>query len=229
MASKTRPGGARSARRRPAPSRTTAPARRNGGDTYWIERKDQILCLASPQRQAIIDWLAAAGPASVREFAAHVGLAPSAAYHHLHQLEAVGLVRRDGTRVVRRKSEAVYATVAPRMRMIRALERPAGRNHAARVVSALCRRANRDFAAGAGDPEARPTGAGRNLGFFRMVAAPPPAALAEINRCLDRITELMWTQGDDRAPRMALAWTLSPVGRGLRRSARRPTTRRTSK
>lgn len=200
-------------------------ARRGGGETYWILRKDQILCLASPQRQAILDWLAASGPASVREFAAHAGIAPSAAYHHLHRLEAVGLVTRAGSRVVRRKAETIYATVAPRMRMARALERPAGRAYAARVVAAMCRRAGRDFAAGAVRPDARASGPARTLGFFRLVASPPAGALAEINRCLDRIAELMWTRRDARATRVALSWTLSPVGE---RPARRRTTRRTS-
>jgi len=201
---------------------------RRGGETYWILRKEQIFCLASPQRQAILDWLSASGPASVREFAAHAGMAPSAAYHHLHRLEEVGLVKRAGTRVVRRKAEAIYATVAPRMRMARALERPAGRAHATRVVAALCRRASRDFAAGAGRDDARAAGAARTLGFFRLVGSPPPPALAEINRCLDRIAELMWTRHDEEAPRLALSWTMSPVG-AKSRPTRRRTTRRTSR
>src|SRR5689334_10101526 len=103
--------------------------------TYWILERRQIACLASPRRQDILDRLVATGPCSVREFCAAVGLAPSAAYHHLRRLEAVGLVVEAGTRVVNRRTERLYAPRAPRMRLARALGRAPVRAEVHRVVA----------------------------------------------------------------------------------------------
>lgn len=180
-------------------------------DTYWILDRKQILCLASSRRQDILDRLAASGPSSVREFAAAVGLAPSAVYHHLRRLEAAGLVAAAGTRIVRRRTEKLYAAVAPRMRLARALEQGRHREPLQRVVAALCRQMSRDFARAISRPGARADGPGRNLGFFRLVGSPDAATLAEINRHLDRVAELFWGQAGGGAPLVALGWTLAPV------------------
>jgi DNA-binding transcriptional ArsR family regulator len=194
----------------PAPASHASDSR-----TYWILDRHQIECLASPRRQDILDRLVATGPCAVREFCSAVGLAPSAAYHHLRRLESAGLVVEAGTRVVRRRTERLYAARAPRMRMARAIGR-AVRS----VVSALCRQISRDFARGMERPDARVSGTARNLGFFRLVGSPDRTALAEINRHLDRIAELLWIPSPPRRrtrvaqpPSVSFAWTLAPLGR----------------
>ena len=182
------------------------------GETYWILRREQIECLASPRRQDLLDRLAAAGPQSVKECARAVGLKPSAAYRHLAALQDVGLIRVAGTRVVRRKQETLFETVAPRMRMAAALGKPELQEPLSQVVAALCRQLDRDFKAGLGAPSAVPSGAGRNVGFYRHVAAPDAATLEEINAHLTRVAELMWREPSPGRPLLGLGWVMAPVG-----------------
>jgi DNA-binding transcriptional ArsR family regulator len=172
-------------------------------------------------RHDILDRLVATGPCSVREFCDAVGLAPSAVYHHLRRLEAAGLVVETGTRVVNRRTERLYAPRAPRMRLSRALGRPALAPSIGRVVTALTKQMRRDFSHGSRSPHARVRGPRRNLGLFRLVGSPDRAALAEINRHLDRIAELLWTEQHDHDSSIALAWTLAPVGKPRRTPTRR--------
>jgi len=65
--------------------RNAAPA------TYWIDRPEQIRALASPLRHEIGDRLAANGPMTIAALARALGRRPTAIYHHVKKLEAVGL------------------------------------------------------------------------------------------------------------------------------------------
>ncbi|MGH7726687.1 MAG: ArsR/SmtB family transcription factor [Candidatus Eiseniibacteriota bacterium] len=197
--------------------------------TYWILRRDQILCLTSPRRQDILDRLSTSGPAPVRAFAREIGLAPSAAYHHVRKLVEAGLLREAGTRTVAGRAERLYAAAAPRMRLARALDDPASRSDLARVVAAMCRQMSRDFASGIRRPEAKSRGRGRNLGFYRLVAAPSPSTLARLNRYLDAIAELLWKPGRPEAPLLAFGWTLAPAGKRALKRTRKPARRKKPK
>jgi DNA-binding transcriptional ArsR family regulator len=159
----------------------------------------------------MVDRLAASGPISIRELAAGIGKRPSALYRHLGMLLEVGLVVEAGTRVVRRKQEKLYATPAPRMRLIHALGDPRLADLMVQLVATLGRQMTRDFAHGISRSEARHLGDDRNLGLFRLVGAPGPKALAAINRRLDEILEILLEPPDPKAPFLALTWTLSPV------------------
>lgn len=90
-------------------SRTRSPAR---SAAYWILDRKQIQCLSSSRRQDMVDRLAGDGPLSVRELARAIGMKPSAIYHHLEQLLAVGLVIESGHRTVNRRQEKLYATLS---------------------------------------------------------------------------------------------------------------------
>jgi DNA-binding transcriptional ArsR family regulator len=193
--------------------------RRAAAETYWILGRAQIAALASARRQEIVDALAALGPSSARELAAAIGAAPSAVYHHLDRLVRVGLVVESGRRVVRRKSERLFAAAAPRMRLARALDETATRARLRPVVAALARQAERDFAAGVRRRDARTKGAARDLGFFRIVARPTAAQRAALNRHLAAIAELLWSARKGKGA-VSLAWILAPVNpvpRGKRR------------
>jgi DNA-binding transcriptional ArsR family regulator len=190
------------------------------GDDFWILDRAQILCLASSRRQEMVDRLAATGPMSVRELAAALGVRPSALYHHMEKLTATGLAREAGTRTVNRRAETLYATPSARMRLRRALAVPRFHSLIVRTVAGMCRQMERDFAAGIAQPDAEVEGPRRNLGFFRLLGSPGPEALAEINRSLDRIAELLWTDRAAAEPTLVLGWTLAPVRR--RRTTQRP-------
>jgi DNA-binding transcriptional ArsR family regulator len=181
--------------------------------TYWIVERAQLAALASPRRLDIVDALAAAGPLSVRALAAQIGARPSALYHHLALLIEVGLVAEGGTRIVNRRRETLYATPAPRMRLIRALAEGRHREEIDEIVAALTRQMERDFRAAGGLPGRRAEGEGRNYGFFRLLARPGEAELAAINARLREIAEILWTADDPAAEPVCLAWVMTPAGR----------------
>jgi DNA-binding transcriptional ArsR family regulator len=188
--------------------------------TYWILRPDQIRCLASARRQEILDRLVATGPVSVRECAAGLGVAPSALYHHLHRLVAVGLVVAAGSRVVQRRTERIYAPVAPRVRLAGALQKGVAPKLMARVVASLARQMERDFAKASRRQAGVTVGKRRTLGFFRLVGAPDAKTLAAINRHLDQVTELLWNAEGPERRLVALGWVMAPVGPAAGRPAK---------
>lgn len=179
---------------------------------------EQIEALASPVRSDLIDRLSAGGEMSVRELAEDMALKPSSLYHHLRKLLAVGLVEAATTRRVNRRNEQLYRTVAPRMRLRQALAEPSCHAAMGRMAAALARQADRDFASGLADPDARIDGPARNLGVFRLVGQPAPEALARINAHLDAIAELMWDARCADAPMLSLAWTMAPIRHTARRN-----------
>jgi DNA-binding transcriptional ArsR family regulator len=196
---------------------------------YFIRRDAQLRSLTSARRQDILDRLTASGPASVREIARMIGAQPSALYHHVKQLLALGLVVPAGHRVVRRKREALYATPAPRMRWIKALAEPRHRELFVEIAAAMCRQLNRDFGDGSRSDRARASGPARNWSVARLVGAPTPRTLARINRHLAAIAELLWSSPADGANIISFGWVMAPVGKsrprkppGRGRRARRP-------
>ncbi len=201
---------------RPAsPPGRRKPADTKEQDTFWITDPEQIAALVSPRRQEIADHLASLGPMSIREHAVQIGARPSALYHHIEQLEKVGLVVASGSRIVNRRREMLYTTPAPRMRLIRALADPANREIFKEIVGALTRQMDRDFERGLSSDRRQVLGAGRNLGFFRLVAAPSPETLEKINALLGEIAELLWlsdAKADGAGDHLAFAWTISPIG-----------------
>ncbi len=179
-------------------------------EPYWVLRTDQLLCLSSAVRMDIVDQLAGRGRMSVRELAEAIGMQPSAIYHHMRQLLAVELVLEVGTRVVNRKSEKLYETPSRRMRLRRALEDPANTQIMERFVEALCRQAERDFAAGIEAGGSAAPGPARDLGFFRLISRPTPDALARLNARLEEIAEILWEEPDPSQPPIALTWIIAP-------------------
>ena len=181
-------------------------------ESYWILDPAQIACLASAPRMTIIDRLAADGPLSVDDLARVIGMKQTAVYHHIHKLEAVGLVHASERRFMpgARKPQTLYATPAPRMRLAKALQAQQHQAGVKRCAAAMLRQAERDFAEGF-DHEAVHEGAQRNHGFFRLIARPSPAAMAEINDHLDAIADILWRSNTDTGEPVALSWAMAPL------------------
>jgi DNA-binding transcriptional ArsR family regulator len=181
-------------------------------EEFWILDPAQIACLASAPRQTIVDRLAADGPLSVDDLARVIGMKQTAVYHHIHKLEAVGLVHPSDRRLMpgARKPQILYATPAPRMRLARALGIERLQRGTKRCAGAMLRQAERDFAEGF-DNGATHDGDDRNHGFFRLIARPDAAALAEINEHLHAIGEILWRSNSSSGAPIALSWTLAPL------------------
>lgn len=187
------------------------PGMVKGAETYWVLRKDQLSCLASPVRMDIIDHLAGRPPTSIRDLAVRIGKRPSAIYHHLRQLVAVGLAVEAGAQVLNRKSERLYSTPAPRVRLKKALSDAENADLMRGIVGAMLRQSDRDFAAGIGSRAAKSEGPYRNLGMFRLINRPSRRSLRRINSLLDELAEILWREDEPGEPLVALTWVMTPV------------------
>ena len=181
-------------------------------DTYWVLRRDQLACLASPIRTDIVDHLAGRPPMPIRDLATRIGKQPSAIYHHLRQLIDVGLVVETGTQVVNRKSEKLYSTPAPRIRLKKALANRGNADIMSEIAGAMLRQSARDFAAGVTADGAKSDGAYRNLGMFRLINRPSKRSLKRVNALLEEIGEILWEEDEAGEPLVALTWVMTPIG-----------------
>ena len=182
-------------------------------DTYWILSPDQIEVIASAVRMTLVDRLAADGPMSPEELAHAAALKPTAVYHHIKKLHAVGLVEIHGHRRQpgAKKPQTLYKTPAPRMRLIRAFRNPKNREQVSHAAAALLRQAERDFASAFEDSRVLAEGPQRNHGFFRVAARPDADGLKQINAHLEAIGEILWASNDPKNPPLALSWAIAPL------------------
>lgn len=177
--------------------------------TYIIKDPAQVRALASPVRQEIVDALAAAGPCSVAELAGHVGRAADALYFHLKRLIAVGLVVERGERMNGKAVAAVYDLPGRPMRIQYggAIGAPALQG----VVGSALRLAGRDFGR-AFSAGAVVEGAGRNLWGGRAKGWVGAKELAEINRLIKRLSDVINSGRPGRGRRaQTFTWVSAPA------------------
>jgi DNA-binding transcriptional ArsR family regulator len=186
---------------------------RKRANTHEATDPRQLETIANPRRQDMLARLSASGPLSMRELADQVGARPTALYHHLEKLLAVGLVVEARTRVRNRRREQLYETVAHRLRLAKAHRDPRHSKAVANIVSAQTRQLARDFRIGQESASRVDDGDARNLTFFRLVGRPSPEQLARINACLLEITEVMWEANHPGSDLVALGCVLAPVGK----------------
>ncbi|MBA8887637.1 DNA-binding transcriptional ArsR family regulator [Dokdonella fugitiva] len=180
--------------------------------TALIEDADEIALLASPTRIEIVDTLEALGDAaSVAELAAAVGRPADGLYYHLRQLAEGGLIEEvaapDGRRYRSRTRKG------DRLRLRYRPGATANADAVGRVAASVLRVAGRDFARALADPDTVVEGPRRELWAARGKGWVDAAELAEINRLLARLMELVQKPATER-PRgrlVALSWVLAPV------------------
>jgi len=181
--------------------------------TYWIRGDEQFECLMSARRLAIVGQLANAGPKSIRELAGLIGAKPSALYHHIEQLLAVGLVEEASKRVVNRRQEVLYQTPGAVMRYGLKMDDPAAIDIYRRLAGVQSRQSVRDFARGLESGEIVGTGVAKNAWIFRLVGAPDPQTLEKINGHIEAIAELIWSSAGQDNPLIVLSGVMAPVPR----------------
>ncbi|MEE2566855.1 helix-turn-helix domain-containing protein [Hyphobacterium marinum] len=182
-------------------------------DTYWILDPDQMVCLASATRMTLLDRLAVDGPMCPEDLAYAAALKPTAVYHHVKKLLAVGLVEIAGQRRMpgAKKPQTLYRTPAPKMRLLRAFGDPANATRLSNTAMAILRQAERDVADAFSMADTHAEGPERNHGFFRLAARPDAATLAAINDHLDAIADLLWSSNAENGRPVSLAWALAPL------------------
>lgn len=189
---------------------TRKPSTRRGR----VESPAQLAALTSPVRQEIIDTLEGlGGEAAVADIATHLGRPADGLYYHLRELVRTGLLRElaDG----RDRSGRRYRTIAPpgeRLSLRYTRGRSSNVKAVDRVVGSLLRTAKRDFSRALTAGTAVTEGPRRELWAARTKGWVNDADLAEINRLLVRLNELLQqTPQKDREHLMSLAFVLAPI------------------
>lgn len=182
-------------------------------NTYWIQGDAQFECLMSARRLAIVGQLANSGPKSIRELAKLVVAKPSALYHHMEQLLAVGLVEEAGKRVINRRQEILYRTPGSVMRYGLRMDDPAAIDIYKRLGAVQCRQSERDFVRGLESGEINGAGPTKNAWLFRLVGAPDDETLEKINGHIEAIAELIWSSAGQDNPLVVMSGVMAPVPR----------------
>ncbi len=185
-----------------------------------IERPAQIGKLASPIRMEIIDTIEAlGGEATVVAIARQMGRPADGLYYHLRQLARAQLIEEiaDEDKTAARR----FRTVAGNARL--GIRYKPGRNANARAVqdvaAGIVRLATRDFRRAMARSDTVVEGPLRELWAGRFQGWVTDAELAEINRLIARLGELMKTPRDGKSRKLvSFAWVLAPlVAKGTRR------------
>jgi DNA-binding transcriptional ArsR family regulator len=176
-----------------------------------VEDAQEIELLASPTRIELVDTLEAlGGEASVAELAAQLGRPADGLYYHLRQLAEGGLLIEEATPSGRR-----YRTRTPAGERLRLRYKPgktANAKAVGGVAASVLRIAGRDFTRALADPEAIVDGPMRELWAARNKGWVGRAELAEINRLLLRVAELLHRpRAASRDRLIVLSWILAPI------------------
>ena len=167
----------------------------------------------SARRLSIVGQLANTGPKSIRELAKLIGAKPSAMYHHMEQLVAVGLVEEAGKRVINRRQEILYQTPGSVMRYGLRMDDPAAMDIYKRLCAVQCRQSERDFSRGLESGEIVGIGPGKNAWIFRLVGAPDAETLEKINGHIEAIAELIWSSTGQDNPLIVMSGVMAPMPR----------------
>lgn len=189
--------------RKPSPVRTTQYQRVSGGE--------QIALLASPVRQDLVDTLEAlGGEADVAAVAAQMGRPADGLYYHFDLLAKAGLLQRvEGAGNARRYRLGRGRGASLKLDYGKDAE---SGEAVGRVVDKLLQAARRDFRAALQDPAVVKDGPERELWAGRNKGWVNARDLAEANRLLSRLQQLL--QGPRRAGRdqlVSLSFVLAPL------------------
>ena|SRR5688572_25717869 len=192
-----------------APSRKSSPSRARKHQR--VSGPEQIALLASPVRQDLVDTLEAlGGEADVAAVAAQLGRPADGLYYHFDLLAKAGLLQRVDSTGNARRYRLGKGRGAP-------LKLDYGKDAESseavgRVVDKLLQAARSDFRAALQEPDTVKDGPERELWAGRNKGWVNKRDLAEANRLLVRLQQLL--QGPRRAGRdqlVSLSFVLAPL------------------
>jgi DNA-binding transcriptional ArsR family regulator len=184
--------------------------------------------LQAAARQEIVDVLEQVGTVSVAELAVALGRPADGLSFHLRALTRAGLVLPAGSRKRSGRTEALYRTVKPELKLAYEPANPANRRAISAIVASMLRLANRDFRRSFQRGPVIVSGARRELWAWRKVGRLSRIELARLtHRIQDLATAVSAPRGKGRL--YGVTVILTPLdhrndgnGRGTRtrRSAR---------
>jgi len=149
----------------------------------------QLESLTSPIRLAIVQRLEVDREATARELARRMGRPVTSLYHHLKQLEEVGVLRIVGRRKGARRPEAVYAMVADYLSSAEAVKTPKGRKTYSRAAARVAEAGARAFSAAVARGRPRFDGDQRNAMVRYFVLRADRKKMARLNTLLNALED----------------------------------------
>jgi|SRR5215471_1410072 len=154
---------------------------------HVIRSAKQLAALTAAARQEIVDALEQLGTVSVAELAGALGRPADGLYFHLRALTRAGLVRTEGQRTRSGRTEALYRTVKPELKLGYEPRDPTNRRAISGIVASMLRLASRDFRRSFQSGRVAVSGTRRELWAWRKVGR---LSRSELARLTLRIQEL---------------------------------------
>jgi DNA-binding transcriptional ArsR family regulator len=183
---------------------------------YVIRSRQQMRALAASTRQEIVDVLPRMGTVSVAELATALARPADSLYYHLRILKRVGLVLSAGSRRLAGRSEALFRAVAPELSLCYQLGRKGNGREVNAIIASMLRLGIRDFGESFKTATAAVSGPNRELWGLRVTGWLTQDQIAEVNRHIQRLMQIMATPG--RNGRLyAVTVVLTPLARRSQR------------
>jgi predicted ArsR family transcriptional regulator len=170
----------------------------------------QLESLTSPVRLAIVQRLEVDKEATARELARRMGRSATSLYHHLQQLEDIGVLRVVAERKGARRPEAVYAMVADQLSSAEAVKTRPGRETYSRTALRVAEAGARAVSTAIADGSPRFEGDQRNAMVRYFVLRADKKKMARLNRILGELEEAAVHSCDD-GDEIQLTLLMSPL------------------
>jgi predicted ArsR family transcriptional regulator len=149
----------------------------------------QLESLTSPIRLAIVQRLEMDREATALELARRMGRPVTSLYHHLKQLETVGVLRVIAERKGPRRPVAVYAMVADQLSSAEVVKTQPGRKTYGRVATRVADAGSRAFSAALAHGLSRFEGEHRNAMVRYFVLRADQRKIAALNKLLNQLED----------------------------------------
>ena len=194
-----------------------------------ISGSKQLAALRAAARQEIVDVLERMGTVSVAELAAAVGRPADALYFHLRALSRAGLVRTAGLRSRGGRSEALYCTAAPELKLQYEPENEANRKAVTAIIASMLRLTMRDFRHSFRPGNVCVSGPGRELWAARKVGRLSSKQLGALNTGIAGLLDRLATKSTQKGRLYAVTVVLTPIdhrGTGRKSGEQKQTSKR---
>ncbi|MGC2744052.1 MAG: helix-turn-helix domain-containing protein [Candidatus Angelobacter sp.] len=190
---------------------------------YIIDSVEQLMTLASPGRDDIVDAVGLIGPCSVPELARFLGRTHHALYYHVKALRDCGILRERYVSKPGRKKTATYDLPGRPMSIRYKVDSEKQRRAVIALAQIRLRGALRGFVRGCRPEIAVTSGLRRNLWVARWKGWLSDSELEQANRYLHKILDLFRHGGSRKSGRRPHEFTfaLAPI-LGLNEQSRIP-------
>lgn len=178
----------------------------------------QLSTLASPMRAEIVEALALAGSASIKEIAAALHCSSTSLYSHFEKLEESKLIRLIDVRSTTRRPEKIYQLMSTKFSAQSAYASAAGRDALASVGMRSLKAAARSFSNALKNDDSVLDGPHRNTLIKRLLIRLDSDKHPQFNDAVDKFISEIASLSGDRGKIVEVALAVSPGTRSKRKA-----------